>query len=239
MPMPLRACRPRLTASQGRGDQERRATATRKGNGIERMRASPLAIVVCLVRACCALALDLPSPLRRRPGGGQARRVASAWMPMPVWRQSMDALSTNPEPGRGPHRSQTGEAPEGGWPSLLVTSLLATQRESDSASAGGRNALLDQREKQHGFALDQRAAAEKLPTAGMSTMQRCSGTTLTSSSPSSGERKAESVRCARLTRQRPESCRSAPATRAARSGAPTCRPSRPPRSPACPSPSNS
>jgi len=30
---------------------------------------------------------------------------------------------------------------QAGWPSLLVTFLLATQEKSDSPSAGGRNAL--------------------------------------------------------------------------------------------------
>jgi hypothetical protein len=60
----------------------------------------------------------------------------------PVWRQSMDGLSTNPVARPRTLRAGCPQGAEAGWPSLLVTFLLATQEKSDSSAVGDRKLLL-------------------------------------------------------------------------------------------------
>ena len=126
--------RPRLTASQGRWRSRSTATATataspqhqhqhQHNNAKAMVIASAIAEPLRARRA----AFDLPSPLQRRPGGGKARRVArmdASQFGVSPW---MDCRQT-PQPGRVPHRSQTGEARKRGGLSLGYFSL-ATQRE--------------------------------------------------------------------------------------------------------------
>jgi len=68
--------------------------------------------------------------------GRQAAERASAWMPMP-FRQHMDVLSKSPASTHGLAGQEPGKR-QAGWPSLLVTFLLATQEKSDSVAAGDR-----------------------------------------------------------------------------------------------------
>ena len=68
--------------------------------------------------------------------GRQAAQRASAWMPMPFRQGRMPCRKARPRLtdllGRKPNKRQAG------WPSLLVTFLLATQEKSDSVAAGDR-----------------------------------------------------------------------------------------------------
>ena len=65
-----------------------------------------------------------------RPAG------ASAWMPAP-FRQDRSPVEKPGRPSRTCRAWMPGKR-QAGWPSLLVTFLLATQEKSNSSSAGGR-----------------------------------------------------------------------------------------------------
>jgi hypothetical protein len=68
--------------------------------------------------------------------GRQAAQRASTWLSMP-FRQDRSPVE-KPGPGSRTCRPRMGGKRQAGWPSLLVTFLLATQEKSDSGANGAR-----------------------------------------------------------------------------------------------------
>ena len=208
--MPLRACRPRLTASQGGSESKACAVRTRQSE----KRATALLEGALQARA-------LPTPLRSGRRAKEKRRVAR-----------MEASQFGVRPGcpvdkpRSPAANLQGRRPGrrgSGVAFSIGPFLLATQEKGTRPPQEGET-LFSQRTTQKStphLNPSQSLPSLALPPASMQ------------SSPQQGE-EAEACAARILIAQPPESFRSAPATPSARSGAPKCRRSRPPRSPACP-----